>query len=89
MRSTARLRHGLAVGHDRERLERGRRETDRVGADIARDERAALGRRRELDPVAIDEQADAAVAQRDLEVAEPRIDGRAVCAGEGGDLAAR
>ena len=89
MRSTARLRHGLAVGHDREGLERRRRQPDGVGADVAGDERATLRRGRQLDPVAVDQQPDAAVAQRDLEVAEPGVDGRPVRAGEGADLAPR
>ena len=84
-----RLRHGLAVGDDRQRLERCRRQPDRVGADVARDERAAFGRGRELDPVAVDQQPDAAVPQRHLEVAEPGVDGRPVRAGERRDLAAR
>ena len=55
-----RLRDRLAVGDDRQRLERRRRQADRVGADVAGDQRAALGRGRELDPVAVDQQADAA-----------------------------
>ena len=67
---------------------RRRRQADRVRADVARDERAGLRRGRQLDPVAIDEQPDAAVAER-----RPR--GRrgaastvvAVDAGERGDLA--
>ena len=48
------LRDRLAVGDDRERLERRRREADGVGADVARDQRAGLGRGRELDAVAVD-----------------------------------
>jgi hypothetical protein len=50
----------LAVGDDRERLERRRGEADGVGPDVPGDERAALGRGRELDPVTVDEEADAA-----------------------------
>ena len=45
-----RLRHGLAVGHDRQRLERRRREPDGVGADVAGDERAAFRRRSRARP---------------------------------------
>ena len=82
-----RLRDGLAVGDDRQRLERRRRQADGIGADVAGDERAALGRRGQLDPVAVDEQADPAVAERDLQVAEPGVHGRPVHAGQGGDLA--
>ena len=51
------LGHGLAVGDDRQRLERRRRQPDRVGADVARDQRAGLGRGRELDAVAGDDAA--------------------------------
>ena len=84
-----RLRHRLAVGHDRQRLERRGRQADRLGPDVSRDQGAAIGRGRELDPVAIDQQPDAAVTQRHLEVAEPGVDGRPVRAGERRDLAAR
>ena len=77
-----RLRDGLAVGDDGQGLEAGRRQPDRVRADVAGDERAALGGRRQLDPVAIDDQADAALAQGDLEVAEAGVDGLAVGAGQ-------
>ena len=52
-----RLRDGLPVGHDREGLERRRRQPHGVGPDVARDERAALGRGRELDAVAVDRAA--------------------------------
>ena len=47
-----RLRDRLAVGDDRERLERGRREADRVHADVAGDQRAGVRRGDELDAVA-------------------------------------
>ena len=60
MRSIAAARHRLAIGDDRERLEARRRQADRVRTDVAGDERAGLRRGRELDAVAIDEQADAA-----------------------------
>ena len=54
-----RARDRLAVGHDRERLEAGRREADRVGADVAGDERTGLRRGRQLDPIPHREQPDA------------------------------
>ena len=82
-----RARDGLAVGDDRERLEAGGREPDRVRADVASDERAGLRRGGQLDPVAGGQQPDAAVAEADLEVAEPRIDRRRVDAGDRRDLA--
>ena len=82
-----RLRDRLAVGDDRERLERGRRQADRVGADVAGDQRAGLGRRDELDPVAVDDEADAALGEAHLEVAEARVDRRPIDAGERRDLA--
>ena len=50
MRSTAALRDRLAVGDDRERLERRRREPDGVRADVARDEGARLRRRSRARP---------------------------------------
>ena len=53
------LRHRLAVGDDRQGLERRRREADGVRADVAGDEGAAFRCGRELDPVAVDQQADA------------------------------
>ena len=84
-----RLRHRLAVGHDRQRLERRGRQPDRLGPDVPGDEGAAIGRGRELDPVAVDQQPDAAVTERHLEVAEPGVDGRPVRAGERRDLAPR
>ena len=70
-------RDRLAVRDDGERLERGGREPDGVGADVASDERAALrrrwparrGRRRADEP-------DASVGERDLEVAQAGIDRR-------------
>ena len=89
MRSIA-AGHRLAVGDDRERLERRRRQPDRVRADVARDQRAGLGRGRELDPVAVDSTSRMPrPRQRDLEVAEPGVDGFAVGAGERRDLAPR
>ena len=45
-------RHRLAVGDDGQRLERGRRQPNAVGADVAGDQRARLGRRDQLDLVA-------------------------------------
>ena len=84
-----RLRHGLAVGHDRQRLERRGRQAHRLGPDVSGDQGTAIGRGRELDPVAIDQQPDAAVTQRHLEVAEPGVDGRPVGPGERCDLAPR
>ena len=81
-----RLGHGLAVGDDRERLERGRREADGVDADVAGDQRAGVGRRDELDAVARQHEPDPAIGQRDLEVAEALVDGRAIDAGERRDL---
>ena len=83
------LRDRLAIGDDGQRLERRRGQPDGVRADIAGDEGAALGGGGELDPVAVDEQADAALAERNLEVAQPGVDGRPVRAGEGCDLAPR
>ena len=79
----------LAIGHDRERLEAGRREPHRVRADIARDQRADLGGGCELDPVPDREQPNAALPQAHLEVAEPLVDGRHVDAGDRRDLASR
>ena len=45
-------RDRLAVGDDGQRLERGRRELEPLGAGVAGDDRARLRRRRELDAVA-------------------------------------
>ena len=58
-------------------------------ADVSSDEGTTLGRRRKLDPVAVDKEPDAAVSQRDLQIAEAGVDRRAVGSGKGGDLAAR
>ena len=54
------LRHRLAVGDDRERLERRRREADGVRADVAGDERAGVRRRDQLDAVARQDEPDPA-----------------------------
>ena len=83
-----RLRHGLPVGNDRERLERGRRQPDRIGPDVARDKGAAIGRGRELHAVAIGHEADPTGGQRHLEIAQAGIHGLAVRGGQRRDLAA-
>ena len=83
-----RLRHWLAIGHDREGLERRRRQPDRVRADVAPDQGPGLGRRDQLDPLLGRDEPDAAAAQRHLEVAEALVDGRPVDARDGRDLAA-
>ena len=52
----------LPIRDDRERLERRRREADRVRADVARDQGARLGGGRELDAVAVEHEPDAPLA---------------------------
>src|SRR3954468_854317 len=84
-----RTRDRLAVRDDRQRLEAGGRQPDRVGADVARDERAGFRRTRELDPVAVDDQPNPALTEAHLEVTETRVDRLAVDTGERRDLAPR
>ncbi len=85
----ARLRDRLAIGDDRERLESRGRELDRLDPNVPGDERAGIGGSRELDAVAGEDEADPARREARLEIAEACIDGLAVDAREGRDLAPR
>src|SRR4029079_9067390 len=58
-------------------------------ADVAVDERAGVRRRDQLDAIVRQDEADPAIPERHLEVAEPLVDGRAIDACEGRDLAPR
>ena len=75
-------RDRLAVGHDGQRLERGRREPHGVRTEVAGDEPAALGRGAQHDLLARAHQADATVAQLHLEVAQAGVHRLAVQAGQ-------
>src|ERR671931_2576426 len=80
---------GLAVRDDRERLEGRVRQAHGVRADVTGDQRAGLGRRRELHPVPGEHEPDASVTKRHLEVAETGVDGLPVDPGDCRDLAPR
>ncbi|MEA2611469.1 MAG: segregation and condensation protein, partial [Chloroflexota bacterium] len=81
-----RLRHGLAVGDDREGLERRGRQAHRIGPDVAGDQRTGLGRRDELHPVTRQDEADAATGEGDLEIAALAGTDRATVDARLGDL---
>src|SRR5688500_13430239 len=74
--------HRLAIGDDRQSLQCSRRQADAVRADVSGNQRAGLGRRRQLDSITGSQQPNTARPQRDFEIAKQGVHGLAVNAGK-------